>query len=66
MYSNERKRFPKELFLPGFPTRDNLKPGTEDLFYILFKNHFTDPLNNPIINVPDPLHLAEHHQCGGK
>ena len=22
MYSKERKRFPKELFLPGFPTRD--------------------------------------------
>ena len=30
MYSKERKRFPKELFLPGFPTRDNLNPGTED------------------------------------
>ncbi|MCB6608460.1 hypothetical protein LI174_07085, partial [[Clostridium] symbiosum] len=25
-----RKRFPKELFLPGFPTRDNRPPGTED------------------------------------
>ena len=22
MYSKERKRFPQELFLPGFPTRD--------------------------------------------
>ncbi len=30
MYFNERKRFPKELFLPGFPTRDNLQTGTED------------------------------------
>ncbi|WP_164516794.1 hypothetical protein [Clostridium transplantifaecale] len=30
MYSNERKRFPQELFLPGFPTRDNLMPGTKD------------------------------------
>ncbi|MCB6933615.1 hypothetical protein LI020_23495, partial [[Clostridium] symbiosum] len=30
MYSKERKRFPKELFLPGFPTRDNLQAGTED------------------------------------
>ena len=30
MYSNERKRFPEELFLPGFPTRDNLQTGTED------------------------------------
>ena len=26
----ERKRFPQELFLPGFPTRDNPHPGTED------------------------------------
>ena len=25
MYSNERKRFPQELFLPGFPTRDQTK-----------------------------------------
>ena len=30
MYSKERKRFPEELFLPGFPTRDNLQTGTED------------------------------------
>ena len=30
MYSKERKRFPQELFLPGFPTRDNLQTGTED------------------------------------
>ena len=30
MHFEERKRFPKELFLPGFPTRDNLNPGTED------------------------------------
>ena len=30
MYSKERKRFPEELFLPGFSTRDNLQPGTED------------------------------------
>ena len=30
MYSEERKRFPKELFLPGFPTRNNLQTGTED------------------------------------
>ena len=30
MYSKERKRFPEELFLPGFPTRDNLQAGTED------------------------------------
>ncbi|WP_125140862.1 hypothetical protein [Clostridium transplantifaecale] len=30
MYSNERKRFPQELFLPGFPARDNLTPGTKD------------------------------------
>ncbi len=30
MYSEERKRFPQELFLPGFPTRDNLQTGTED------------------------------------
>ena len=30
MYFEERKRFPKELFLPGFPTRDNLQAGTED------------------------------------
>ncbi|MCB6930439.1 hypothetical protein V3C10_19800 [[Clostridium] symbiosum] len=30
MYSKERKRFPQELFLPGFPTRDNLQAGTED------------------------------------
>ena len=30
MYSKERERFPKELFLPGFPTRDNLQTGTED------------------------------------
>ena len=30
MYSKERKRFPQELFLPGFPTRDNLNPGAED------------------------------------
>ncbi|WP_125144063.1 hypothetical protein [Clostridium transplantifaecale] len=30
MYSNERKRFPEELFLPGFPARDTLTPGTKD------------------------------------
>ncbi len=24
MHSDERERFPQELFLPGFPTRDNL------------------------------------------
>ena len=30
MYSKERERFLKELFLPGFPTRDNLQAGTED------------------------------------
>ena len=30
MHFKERKRFPQELFLPGFPTRDNLPPGTED------------------------------------
>ncbi len=30
MYSNERKRFPEELFLPGFPAHDNLAPGTKD------------------------------------
>ena len=30
MHFEERKRFPQELFLPGFPTRDNLTPGTED------------------------------------
>ncbi|WP_125141907.1 hypothetical protein [Clostridium transplantifaecale] len=30
MYSNERKRFPQELFLPGFPAHDNLTPGTKD------------------------------------
>ena len=30
MYSKERKRFPQELFLPGFPTCDNLQTGTED------------------------------------
>ena len=32
MHSKERKRFPEELFLPGFPTRDNLQPGTEDSY----------------------------------
>ena len=30
MHFEERKRFPEELFLPGFPTRDNRTPGTED------------------------------------
>ena len=30
MHFEERERFPKELFLPGFPTCDNLQPGTED------------------------------------
>ena len=30
MHFEERERFPKELFLPGFTTRDNLKTGTED------------------------------------
>ncbi len=30
MYSNERERFPEELFLPVFPARDNLMPGTKD------------------------------------
>ena len=30
MYSKERKRFPQELFLPGFPAHDNLTPGTKD------------------------------------
>ena len=30
MHFEERERFPKELFLPGFPTRDNLQSGTED------------------------------------
>ena len=30
MHFEERKRFPQELFLPGFPTCDNLQPGTED------------------------------------
>ncbi|WP_164516718.1 hypothetical protein [Clostridium transplantifaecale] len=30
MYSNERKRFPQELFLPVFPARDTLTPGTKD------------------------------------
>ena len=30
MHFEERKRFPKELFLPGFPTRNHLHPGTED------------------------------------
>ena len=30
MYSKERKRFPQELFLPGFPTRDQTQAGTED------------------------------------
>ncbi|WP_125144331.1 hypothetical protein [Clostridium transplantifaecale] len=30
MYSNERKRFPQELFLPGFPAHDNLTSGTKD------------------------------------
>ena len=30
MYFEERKRFPEELFLPGFPTHGNLKTGTED------------------------------------
>ncbi len=29
MYSNERKSFPQELFLPGFPAYDNLTPGTK-------------------------------------
>ena len=27
MYSKERERFPKELFLPGFPTVITSKPG---------------------------------------
>ncbi|WP_164516932.1 hypothetical protein [Clostridium transplantifaecale] len=30
MYSNERERFLQELFLPGFPARDTLTPGTKD------------------------------------
>ena len=30
MHFEERKRFPKELFLPGFPTRDQTQAGTED------------------------------------
>ena len=30
IYSNERKRFPQELFLPGFPARGNLTSGTKD------------------------------------
>ncbi|WP_164516847.1 hypothetical protein [Clostridium transplantifaecale] len=30
MYSNERKRFPQELFLPVFPAHDHLTPGTKD------------------------------------
>ena len=30
MYFEERKRFPEELFLPGFPTRDQTQSGTED------------------------------------
>ena len=32
MHFEERERFPKELFLPGFPTRDNLQTGTEDSY----------------------------------
>ncbi len=30
MHFEERKRFPQELFLPGFPTRDQTQAGTED------------------------------------
>ena len=30
MYSKERKRFPQELFLPGFPTRGKPQTGAED------------------------------------
>ncbi|WP_125139986.1 hypothetical protein [Clostridium transplantifaecale] len=30
MYSNERERFPQELFLPVFPAHDTLTPGTKD------------------------------------
>ena len=30
MNFEERERFPKELFLLGFPTHDSLQPGTED------------------------------------
>ncbi len=30
MYSKERKRFPQELFLPGFPIHSKPQIGTED------------------------------------
>ena len=69
MYSKERKRFPQELFLPGFPTRDNLTLGTEDSYTTShhpaprpFKAAFSYlNLFFPIIDMPKPHRHADEY-----
>ena len=58
MYSKERERFQQELFLPGFPTRDNLHSGTEDS-YITSHHPAPRPSRRVLITQPEfPLNSS--------